>query len=194
MYGRENKKMEVMCNAREHMKTILIFVDFAKLCQFINHYLQLNSNFGKEDITFPLSSSSRAIEWRNKHLNEFESGVYNIDTRTYHDFTIYLKNCGNRIYTIGKEMRYTCDQLFRGQYRQLSTLYITLCSKAPGRYSFNLLIIITLFYLIYIEYETYKLSYNTRQNILYDSLFKYVTMGKWDDVVKSSEILINLGH
>ena len=183
-----------MYNSIEHINNLFCCVDFSSLYQVIKYFPQLNPNFGKEDITFPLSSSSRAIEWRNKHLNEFESGVYNIDTRTYHDFTIYLKNCGNRIYTIGKEMRYTCDQLFRGQYRQLSTLYINLCSKAPGRYSFNLLIIITLFYLIYIEYETYKLSYNTRQNILYDSLFKYVTMGKWDDVVKSSEILINLGH
>ena len=65
---KNNQKMEVIYNAREHMKNILSHVDFAKLCQVIKYFPQLNPNFGKEDIAFPISSISRVIEWR-KHLN-----------------------------------------------------------------------------------------------------------------------------
>ena len=63
---------------------------------------------------------------------------------------------------------------------QLRPLFITLCLKSPGRYYFNLLKIITLFYLLYIEYEIYNLAYN-KKNILNDSIFIIVTMVKWDD-------------
>ena len=46
-----NKKMEVMYNSREHMKNILCYFYFARLCQVITYFPQLNPNFGKEDIT-----------------------------------------------------------------------------------------------------------------------------------------------
>ena len=91
-------------------------------------------------------------------------------------------------------MRYTCDQLFRGKYIQLSTILIPLCLKSTGRYSFNMLSIIKMFYHMYIEYEMYNFAYNTRKNNLYGSLFIYGTMGKWDDGVTFLEILRNLGH
>ena len=57
----------------------------------MDDFTQLNKTFGKKDITFPLSSISRVIEWR-KNLNVFESGLSCIDTRTYHDFKIYKNN------------------------------------------------------------------------------------------------------
>ena len=62
------------------------------------------------------------------------------------------------IFTIGKEMRDTCDQLFSGKYMHLMKLFIPLCLKSPDRYYFNILRIITLFYHMYLEYEIYNLT------------------------------------
>ena len=59
--NKHNRKMEVMPKAREPMNNILSDVDFANMCQFIKYFPQLNTIFWKEDITFPLSLSSRAI-------------------------------------------------------------------------------------------------------------------------------------
>ena len=42
---------------------ILSYVDFSKLFHLIKYFTELNQNVGQKDITFPLSSSSRAIEW-----------------------------------------------------------------------------------------------------------------------------------
>ena len=64
VWNKNNRKMEVMYNAREHMKNILSYVDFSRLFQVIKYIPRLNPNFGKEDIAFPLSFSSRAIEWQ----------------------------------------------------------------------------------------------------------------------------------
>ena len=64
VWNKNSRKMEVIYNVREHMENILRYIDFVKMCQVINYFTQLNPNFGKEDITFPLSLSSRAIEWR----------------------------------------------------------------------------------------------------------------------------------
>ena len=72
-------------------------------------------------------------------------------------------------------------------------IFIPLCLKAPVRYSFNILMIIALLYHRYIEYEIYNLAYNTKK-ILYESLFKYGKMDKWDDVVTFLEIIRNMGH
>ena len=36
------------------MMNILSDVDFSKLCHAIKYFPQLNQNFGKEEITFPL--------------------------------------------------------------------------------------------------------------------------------------------
>ena len=71
----------------------------------------------KEDILFPLSSSSRDILWR-KYPYELESFVYQIDARTYHDFTIDFKKIKiDSIFTRENENRITRSQLFRRQYR-----------------------------------------------------------------------------
>ena len=48
-------------------ENILIYVDFSKLCHVITYFPKLNQIFGQEDITFPISSSSRSIECQNKH-------------------------------------------------------------------------------------------------------------------------------
>ena len=43
---------------------ILSYVDFEKLCNVRKQFSVLNCNFVKEDITIPLSYSSRAVQWR----------------------------------------------------------------------------------------------------------------------------------
>ena len=66
VWNKNNGKTEVMYDERDHMKNILSYFDSARLCQVIKYFPELNPIFGNEDITFPLSSSSRAIEWQNK--------------------------------------------------------------------------------------------------------------------------------
>ena len=61
--------MEVMYNGREHMKNNFSYVDFVKLCQVIKYFSQLDPNFGKEDIAFPLTPSLRSIKWRKILMN-----------------------------------------------------------------------------------------------------------------------------
>ena len=61
---------------------ILSCVGFEKLCNVIKDYPEIIRNFVKECITFPLSYSSRAIQWQNIYLNELQTGVYQIDTKT----------------------------------------------------------------------------------------------------------------
>ena len=46
------------------------YVNFSQLCHVINYFPESNQNIGQEDITFNLLSSSRAIEWQNKHIIE----------------------------------------------------------------------------------------------------------------------------
>ena len=127
LWNKENKKKELMYNTREKMMNTLSRVDFAKLCHVIKYFTQSNQVFGKEEIISPLSSSSTAIEWRKIYLIEFETGLSIFNTRTYHDFKIYKKICGDHIFTRGNEMRDTCAQSFLGQYKQLSTILIPLC-------------------------------------------------------------------
>ena len=50
------------------MMNILSYVDSLKLCHVIKYFTELNQMFGQADMTFPLSSRSRAIEWQNKIL------------------------------------------------------------------------------------------------------------------------------
>ena len=60
VWRKKNAKREVIYNEIEH--TIFFsYVGFARLFQAIKYFPQLNPDFGKEDITFPLSSISRAI-------------------------------------------------------------------------------------------------------------------------------------
>ena len=49
---------------------ILCYVDFSKICYVIKSFPESKQNIGKEDITFTLSSNSRAIEWQNEHILE----------------------------------------------------------------------------------------------------------------------------
>ena len=72
----------------------------------------------KEGINSPLSSSSRSIQRRKKDLSELESCVDQIDTITYHEFTIdqsYFK--GNPNFTIGNEMIMTCYDFLGRKYK-----------------------------------------------------------------------------
>ena len=63
----KNQRMENIYNATETKGNILSYVDFSKLCHIITYFSELNKHFWHEDIKFPLSSSSRSIEWRNKN-------------------------------------------------------------------------------------------------------------------------------
>ena len=80
--------MEQIYNVREELMNILSYVDFEKMCNIIKNSPGLNHNFVKEDITFPLLYSSRAIKWRKQYVNGLQIYVVQIDTITYHEFTI----------------------------------------------------------------------------------------------------------
>ena len=62
----KNRKMN---NARDHIESILCYVDFVNLCQFIKYFIQLNPNVGKGDINFYLSLISRSLEWQKILMN-----------------------------------------------------------------------------------------------------------------------------
>ena len=98
------------------------------------------------------------------------------------------------IFTICNEMRDKCSQLFIGNYIHLGKCFICLCFNSPGRYSFNILRIVTIFYHFYIEYEIYKLAYNIVKSILNDSIFIKVTMVKWDENVTFLKIIRSRGY
>ena len=61
--------MEVLYNKIDHIMYILNYDDFSKLCHVIKNFLELYPNFGKEDITFPPSSNSKAIKCVLMNLN-----------------------------------------------------------------------------------------------------------------------------
>ena len=54
--------METMFIAREGTENNITYVDFSIICRVINCFTYLKQTFGKEDITFILSSSSRDVE------------------------------------------------------------------------------------------------------------------------------------
>ena len=62
------------------------------------------------------------------------------------------------IYKLGCEMRDTCDETQRKQYKQLMTLFITLCLELHDRYYFNVLRMITIFYHLYVDHTLYDLK------------------------------------
>ena len=93
--NKDNQQMEKMYNAIEDMMNILSYVDFAIMCNVNKYFPELNHKFGKEDINFPLSSSSRAIERLNQNLHEFESGVIKLiqeHTITSKSMKVILRN------------------------------------------------------------------------------------------------------
>ena len=51
---------------REEKKNILSCVDFSRLCNFINRFPVLFIDILTNGITFPLSSSERDFQWREK--------------------------------------------------------------------------------------------------------------------------------
>ena len=61
-------------------------------------------------------------------------------------------------------------------------------------YYLNLLIIITLFYHLYIQYEIYNSEYNKNKGYLDDSLFIQGIMGKWDDYDTFLKIIRRRGN
>ena len=69
-WNKDNQQMEPMYIARKEWMNILSYVDFSKLCHVIKYFTELNQKNGQEEINFHLSSSSIAIEWRNKYLIE----------------------------------------------------------------------------------------------------------------------------
>ena len=54
----------------EKGENFLGYVDSSKLCHVIKYFPELNQKFGQIYVTFPLSSSSRAIDWKVKNLIE----------------------------------------------------------------------------------------------------------------------------
>ena len=81
---------------------LLSYVDCSKLCMVTKYFLQLNQKIGKEDITFTLSSSSRATEWRKIILMNLNQGfIKGIQERTMTSQLI-KKFFGDCIFTRGK--------------------------------------------------------------------------------------------
>ena len=85
------------------------------------------------------------------------------DISLYHYFTInerYFKN--ESMFHLDYETIYTCNELFRKQYIQLSTLFIPLCIDSYDRYC---LYIEDHYTLISFVYWVFKISYGIKQNI-----------------------------
>ena len=194
-WNKESEKIESIFIAGYERENIISYVDFSKICQVINCFPELKQTFQKEDITFILYSSSRDTEWRKNNMIELELYMGQIDRRLYNYFTINKKIFKDSfIYTLVNEMRDTCDEIHRKQYKQLRTLFITLCLESHDRYYFDILRMIKLFYHLYIENEIYAMSYKKQRRILNDSLFIQNGMRKWDYYIKWYERLINMGY
>ena len=109
-----------MYNSRKDLMKILSHADFAKLCNAIKYFPECNQNFVKGGIYFSLLSSSRAIKRQKKYLNELESCLEKINTRTYHNFKMdqnYYKRYP--MYTKGNDTRKTFSYLSKRQYKQM---------------------------------------------------------------------------
>ena len=78
-------------------------------------------------------------------------------------------------------MRYICYEIHRKLYKQLRTLFVTLCLESHDRYYFNILRMITIFHHLYIEHEIYGMAYKKEGTILNESLFIENKTSKWDD-------------
>ena len=64
------------------------YVGFTRLFNVKIWFPELNRDILKEGNTFPLSSSSRAFNWGKIILTSLNTYVNQIDTRTYHGYTI----------------------------------------------------------------------------------------------------------
>ena len=66
VWNQHNQQMERMYNGIDELLNILSCVGFAKLCYVIKNLPELNHNFVKEGITFPLPYSSRVIHVKKR--------------------------------------------------------------------------------------------------------------------------------
>ena len=81
---------------------------------------------------------------------------------------------------MGNEIRDTCDEIHRKQYKQLRKIFIPLCLESHGGYYFNILRMITIFYNLYVEHEIYSMANKKERSILHYSLLIQNTTSKCD--------------
>ena len=74
-WNKESDDMESILTAREKGENIISYINFSKFCHVTKCVTDLKQTFGKEDITFPPSSSSKAIEFRKDNLSQLEQYV-----------------------------------------------------------------------------------------------------------------------
>ena len=67
------------------------------------------------------------------------------------------------MFTLGNDMRDTCDEIYGKKYRQLRDALVPFCIESHDIYYFNILRIITLLYHLYIEHEIYEWSYKKQK-------------------------------
>ena len=73
---------------KEEEKNILSHVDFTRLCYVMDHFSYLFIDIFTNVITFPLQSSTRGFQWREKFPTGLEKYVKQIDTSIYGDYII----------------------------------------------------------------------------------------------------------
>ena len=90
----------------------------------------------------------------------------------YKDFSININSINDpNIYNLGCEIRDTCNEIKRKQFKQLSKLLIPLCLESHDGCYFNILWMITLCSRLYLQHEIYAMEYNKEINYMYDHLF-----------------------
>ena len=61
-------------------------------------------------------------------------------------------------FTLGNDMRDTCDEMYRNQYKQLMAFFTPLCLESHARCNLNISRMITLLYRFYIDREIHDMS------------------------------------
>ena len=156
MYGTNRINKRNKCIIPERTWWIFWVILILQNCHVNKFFPELNKNIGKEEITFPLSSSSRAIDWR-----KISSWIRIMLGSNWYNSITWIHNCSNLFqgrldFSIGNEIRDTCAQLFIEKYIQLRKIIIPLCINSTDSYYFNLLRIIAVFYHLYIKHEIYN--------------------------------------
>ena len=80
-------------------------------------------------------------------------------------------------------MRDTYDEIYRKQYKTLSTILIPLFLESHDRYYFSILSMITLLHHFYINHEIYYMSHNKKINRLNDGRF-IEKMSEWNGFIE----------
>ena len=114
------------------------------------------------------------------HMNGSYHLVCRIDTILYKDFRINEK-CfkDSHIYKLGYEMRDTCDEIHKKQYKQLRKIFIPLCLESHDIYYFNILSMITLFIICTLSMKYMPWHIPKGRNLLNDHISIKNTMSKW---------------